>query len=229
MTMLGSGLDQALPFSFGLTAPESIPALIDNTTVSVSNMNSVLFIINALPIIDKAETLMASLFLVWLAAKLPVADCDCIKFHNALAALCRFCDFPPAGYDPRPYTTVSPVPPETILLPALSPTRVTDDRDMDTDSDGGPPAALDVPMTMPARALTEHLWTPTPQPEWKGWQCSGHPRLAVHRCRFHFRFIRGITPLSRTLDLYGRSYPAVAHVYQIRHMMPFNKDQGNCG
>ena len=63
---------------------------------------------------------------------------------------------------------VSLVPPGTILPPALSPTCVTDDRDMDTDSDGGPPAAPDVPMIVPACASTEHLWTPTPQPERKG-------------------------------------------------------------
>ena len=131
-------------------------------------MNSVLFVINELPIIDKAETLMASFFPVWLTAKLPVADHDRIKFHNALAALCRFCNFPPAGYDPCPYTAVSPVPPGTILPPALSPTRVTDDRNMDTDSDGGPPAAPVVPMLVPAHALTEHLRTLTPQPERKG-------------------------------------------------------------
>ena len=46
--------------------------------------------------------------------KLPVNDCDCIKFHNALTALCRFCDFPPAGYDLCSYTAVSPVPPGTM-------------------------------------------------------------------------------------------------------------------
>ena len=172
-TMLRSGLDQASPFSFGLTAPESIPELIDGTMVSVTDMNSILFII------DKAETLMASLFLVWLAAKLPVANHDCIKFHNALAALCRFCNFPPAGYDLHPYTAVSPVPPGTILPPALSPTRVTDDRDMDTDSDGGPPAAPDVPMVVPTRASTEHLRTPTPQPERKGKMKEALPHLVV--------------------------------------------------
>ena len=168
VTMLRSGLDQASPFSFGLTALESIPELIDNTTVSVTDVNSILFIIDELSIIDKAETLMASLFLVWLAAKLLVADRDCIKFHNALAALYRFCDFPPAGYDLHPYTAVSPVPPRTILPSALSPTCVTDNCDMDTDSDGGPPAAPDVPMVVPARASTKHLRTPTPQPERKG-------------------------------------------------------------
>ena len=178
-TTLGSGLDRASPFSFGLTGLESIPDLIDNMMVSVSDVNSVLFVIDELPIIDKAETLMASLFLVWLAAKLPVADHDCIKFHNALAALCRFCNFPPAGYDLRPYTAVSPVPPGTILPPALSPTRVTDDCDMDTDSDGGPPAALDVPMIVPTCASTEHLRTPTPQPERKGKMKEAPPHLVV--------------------------------------------------
>ena len=167
---LGSGLDQASPHSSssGVSDLISIPELINDTTVSVSDVNSVLFVIDELPIIDKAETLMASLFPVWLAAKLPVDDCDHIKFHNALAALCRFCNFPPAGYDPCPFTAVSPVPPGTILLPTLSPTRVTDDHDMDTDSDGGPPAALEAPMIVPARASTEHLRTPTPQPERKG-------------------------------------------------------------
>ena len=59
-------------------------------------------------------------------------------------------------------------PPGTILPPALSLTCLTDDRDMDTDSDGGPPAAPDVPMVVPARASTEHLRTLTPQPERKG-------------------------------------------------------------
>ena len=167
-TTLGSGLDQVLPFSFGLPVLESIPTLINNTMVSVSDMNSVLFMIDKLPIINKAKTLMVSLFPVWLAAKLPVADRDCIKFHNALTALCRFCDFPPTGYDLRPYTAVSPVPPGTILPPALSPTHITDNCDMDTDSDGGPPAAPVVPMLVPACALTEHLQTLTPQPERKG-------------------------------------------------------------
>ena len=168
VTMLGSRLDQVSPFSFRLTVPESIPALIDNTMVSMSDMNSVLFIIDKLPIIDKAETLMASLFPVWLAAKLLVADCDCIKFYNALTALYRFCNFPPAGYDLCPYTAVSLVPPGTILPPTLSLTCVTDDHDIDTDSDGGPPAAPASPMIVPACATTEHLWTPTPQPERKG-------------------------------------------------------------
>ena len=178
-TMLGSGLDQASPFSFDLPQVETIPALINNTTVSVSDVNSVLFVIDKLPIIDKAETLMASLFLVWLAAKLPVADHDRIKFHNALATLCRFCNFPPAGYNLRPFTAVSPVPPGTILPPALSPTRVTDDRDMDTDSDGGPPAAPEAPMIVPARASTEHLRTPTPQPERKGKMKEAPPHLTA--------------------------------------------------
>ena len=100
-TTLGSGLDQASPQSFGVSDLISIPELINDMTVSVSDVNSILFVIDELPIIDKAETLMASLFPVWLAAKLLVDDCDRIKFHNALAALCRFCDFPPAGYDLR--------------------------------------------------------------------------------------------------------------------------------
>ena len=39
---------------------------------------------------------------------------------------------------------------------------------MDTDSDSGPPAATEVPMIVPTHASTEHLWTPTPQPERKG-------------------------------------------------------------
>ena len=177
--MLGSGLNQASPFSFRLTALESIPELTDNTTVSVTDMNSILFVINELSIINKAETLMASLFLVWLAAKLPVANRDHIKFHNALAALCRFCNFPPTGYDLRPYTAVSPVPPRTILPPALSPTRVTDDCDIDMDSDGGPSAAPDVPMVVPACASTEHLRTLTPQPERKGKMKEALLHLAV--------------------------------------------------
>ena len=112
--------------------------------------------------------LLATLMPVWLATRLSADDYDRTEFHKALAALCSFCNFPPAGYDPRPYTAVSPVSPGTILPPALSPTRVTDDHDMDTDSDGGPPAAPDVPMIVPTRASTEHLWTPTPQPERKG-------------------------------------------------------------
>ena len=37
-----------------------------------------------------------------------------------------------------------------ILPPALSPTYVTDNCDMDTDSDSGPPAAPVVPMAVPA-------------------------------------------------------------------------------
>ena len=163
-TTLGSGLDQASPQSFDVSDLISIPELINDMMVSVSDVNSVLFVIDKLTIIDKAETLMASLFPVWLAAKLPVANHDCIKFHNALAALCRFCDFPPASYDPCPFTAVSLVPPGTILPPALSPTHVTDDCNMDTDSDGGPPAAPDVPIVMPTCAPTEHLWTSTPQP-----------------------------------------------------------------
>ena len=157
----------------------SIPELINDTMVAVSDVNSVLFVIDELTIIDKAETLMASLFPVWLAAKLPVDDRDRIKFHNALAALCRFCDFPSARYDPRPFTAVSPVPPGTILPPSLSPTRVTDDRDMDTDSDGGPPAAPEAPMLVPARASTEHLRTPTPQPEKKGKMKEAPPHLTA--------------------------------------------------
>ena len=178
-TMLRSGLDQVSPFSFGLTALESIPKLINNMMVSVTDVNSILFIINKLSIIDKAETLMASLFPVWLAAKLLMANRDRIKFHNALTALCRFCNFPPASYDLYPYTVVSPVPPKTILPPALSPTHVTDDHDMDTDSDGGPPAAPDVPMVVLAHASTEHLQTLTPQPERKGKMKKAPLHLAV--------------------------------------------------
>ena len=167
------------PQSFDMSDLISIPELINDMTVSVSDVNSVLFVIDELTIIDKAETLMASLFLVWLAAKLLVDDHDHIKFHNALAALCRFCDFPPTRYDPRPFTAVSPVPPGTILPPTLSPTRVTDDRNMDTDSDSGPPAAPEAPMFVPARALTEHLRTPTPQPERKGKMKEAPPHLTA--------------------------------------------------
>ena len=177
--MLGSGLDQASPQSFDMSDLISIPELINDTTVSVSDVNSVLFVIDELTIIDKAETLMASLFPVWLAAKLPVDDRDRIKFHNALAALYRFCDFPLAGFDPCPFTVVSPVPPGTILPPALSPTCVTDDRDMDTDSDGGPPAAPEAPMLVPTRASTGHLRTPTPQPERKEKMKEAPPHLAA--------------------------------------------------
>ena len=111
---------------------------------------------------------MASLMLIWLATKLLAADRDHEYFHNGLAAICRFCDFPPAGYDPQPYTAVSPVPPGTILLPGLSPTHVTDNHNMDMDSDGGPPAAPEAPMIVPTHASTEHLQTPTPQLERKG-------------------------------------------------------------
>ena len=50
---------------------------------------------------------------------------------------------------------------------------------MDTDSDGGPPAALDIPMVVPARAMTEHLQTPTPQPERKGKMKEAPPHLAA--------------------------------------------------
>ena len=167
-TTLGSGLDQALLPSFDVSSITSIPELINNTCVSVEDVNSVLFVLDELALPDKAETLMASVFPVWLATKLSQDDHDRARLHNTLTALCRFCDFPPAGYDPQPYTAVSPVPPGTILPPALSPTRVTDDRDIDTDSNGGPPAAPVVPMTVPARASTEHLRTPTPQPERKG-------------------------------------------------------------
>ena len=167
-TTLGSGLDPASPHSFDASDINSIPELINDTTVSVSDVNSVLFVIDELTIINKAKTLMASLFLVWLATKLPVNDHDHIRFHNALAALCRFCNFPPASYDLRPYTAVSPVPPRTILLPTLSPTCVTNDRDIDTDSDSGPSAAPDIPMVVPACASTKHLQTLTPQPERKG-------------------------------------------------------------
>ena len=89
-TTLRSGLNQASPFSFGLPQVKTIPAVIDDMTVSVSDVNSILFVINELPIINKAKTLMASLFLVWLATKLLVNDHDHIRFHNALATLCRF-------------------------------------------------------------------------------------------------------------------------------------------
>ena len=167
-TTLRSGLNQVLPPSSDLPDPIAIPTLIEDENIAMSDVNFILYVIDKLSNIDKACTLMASLMPVWLATRLPVADHDCNNFHNALTALCRFCSFPPTGYDPRPYTTVSPVPPGTILLPTLSLTCVTDDRDMDTDSDGGPPAAPGVPMVVPAHALTEHLQTPTPQPERKG-------------------------------------------------------------
>ena len=50
---------------------------------------------------------------------------------------------------------------------------------MDTDSDGGPSAAPDVPMLVPARASTEHLRTPTPQPERKGKIKEAPPHLTA--------------------------------------------------
>ena len=179
VTTLRSGLDQVSPHSSGLPQPESIPALINDTCVSVEDVNSVLFVLDELALPDKAETLMASVFPVWLATKLLADDRDRARLHNALAALCRFCDFPTASYDPRPFTAVSPVPPGTILPPALSPTCVTDDRDMDTDSNGGPPAAPDVPMVVPTCAPTKHLRTPTSQPERKGKMKEAPPHLAA--------------------------------------------------
>ena len=179
-TTLGSGLDQASPPSSS-ELPElmTIPELIADESISVSDVNSILFVIDELSIPDKARALMASLMPVWLATQLPADNRDREYFHNGLAAICRFCDFPPAGYDPRPYTAVSPVPPGTILPPSLSPTRVTDDHDMDTDSDSGPPAAPVAPMIVPARASTEHLRTPTPQPEKKGKMKEAPPHLAA--------------------------------------------------
>ena len=177
--MLRTGLDQASPTSFDTSDLISIPELVNDTCVSVEDVNSVLFILDELALPDKAETLMASVFPVWLATKLSKDDHDRARLHNTLAALCRFCDFPPAGYDPRPYTAVSPVPPGTILPPALSPTRVTDDRDMDTDSNSGPPAAPVVPMLVPTRASTEHLRTLTPQPERKGKMKEAPPHLTA--------------------------------------------------
>ena len=178
--MLGSGLDQASPPSSSeLPELHSIPELIADESVSMSDINSILFVIDELSLPDKARALMAALMPIWLATQLPAADCDCKYFHNGLAAICRFCDFPPASYDPRPYTAVSPVPPGTILPPSLSPTHVTNDRDMDTDSDGGPSAAPAVPMIVPAHASTEHLRTLTPQPERKGKMKEALPHLAT--------------------------------------------------
>ena len=157
----------------------TVSDLIGDVDVAVSDVNAILFVIDKLPNLEKAQALLATLMLVWLATRLSADDHNRTEFHKALTALCSFCDFPPAGYDPRPYTTVSPVPPETILPPTLSPTCVTDDRDMDTDSDGGPPAAPAVPMIMPARASTEHLRTPTPQPEKKGKMKEAPPHLVA--------------------------------------------------
>ena len=178
-TMVRSGLDQASPLSSDMPDLFAIPALIEDENIIMSNINSVHYIINKLSNINKACTLMASLMPVWLATRLPAADHDYTMFHNALAALCRFCDFPPAGYNLQPYTAVSPVPPGTILPPALSPTCVTNNRNMDMDSDGGPPAAPDVPMAMPARASTKHLRTPTPQLERKGKIKEAPPHLVA--------------------------------------------------
>ena len=184
-TTLGSGLDQAsplLPSSLlddDRFSPDHIPQLVEDEHVNAADVNSLLLVIDELPILEKARTILATLMPVWLAAKLQESDSDRTNIHNALAAVCRFCDFPLAGSDPRPYTAVSPVPPGTILPPGLSPTRVTADHDMDTDSDGGPPAAPDVPMIVPARASTEHLRTPTPQPERKGKMKEAPPHLAA--------------------------------------------------
>ena len=176
-TTLGSGLDQTSPLS--LPHVKTIPQFVEDMTVAASDVNSILFVLDELPIIEKAQTLMASLMPVWLTTKLLVADHDCIIFHNTLTALCRFCNFPPDCYDPCPYTAVSLVPPGTILPPSLSPTQVSDDCDMDMDSDGGPPAAPDVPMVVPARASTEHLQTPTPQLARKGKMKEAPPHLAA--------------------------------------------------
>ena len=157
-----------MPGQLVLPDNSTVPNLIGDVDVAASDVNAILFVIDELPNLDKAQALLATLMPVWLATRLSVDDHDRTEFYKALAALCRFCNFPPASYDLRPYTTVSPVPPGTILPPALSPTHVTDDCDMDMDSNGGPPAAPDVPMLVPACASTEHLRTLTPQPERKG-------------------------------------------------------------
>ena len=151
-----------MPGQLILPDNSTVPDLIGDIDVAASNVNAILFIIDELPNLEKAQALLATLMLVWLATRLSADDHDHTEFHKALAALCSICDFPPAGYDPRPYTAVSPVPPGTILPPTLSPTHLTDDRNMDMDSDGGPPAAPDIPMVMPTHASTEHLRTPTP-------------------------------------------------------------------
>ena len=57
-------------------------------TIAASDMNAILFVIDELPIIKKAQALMVTLMPVWLATKLPAADQDCATFHNALTALC---------------------------------------------------------------------------------------------------------------------------------------------
>ena len=54
VTMLGSGLDQASPPSSELPSLFSIPELIADESVSVSDINSILFVINELSIPDKA-------------------------------------------------------------------------------------------------------------------------------------------------------------------------------
>ena len=168
-----------MPGQLVLPDNSTVPDLIGDIDVAASDVNTILFVIDELPNLEKAQALLATLMPVWLATRLSADDHNRTEFHKALAALCNFCDFPPTGYDPRPYTAVSPVPPGTILLPTLSPTHVTDDRDMDTDSDGGPPAAPDVPMVVPAHASTKHLRTLTPQPERKGKMKEAPPHLVA--------------------------------------------------
>ena len=139
-----------IPGQLVLPDNSTVPDLIRDVDVAASDVNAILFVINELPNLKKAQALLATLMPVWLATRLSADVQDHAEFHKALTALCNFCDFPPASYDPCLYTVVSPVPPGTILLPALSPTCVTNNCDMDMDSVSGPPAALDIPMVMPA-------------------------------------------------------------------------------
>ena len=168
-----------MPSQLVLPDNSTVPDLIGDVDITASDVNAILFVIDELPNLDKAQALLVTLMPVWLATRLSADNHNRTEFHKALTALCSFCDFPPTGYDLWPYTAVSPVPSGTILPPGLSPTRVTNDHDMDTDSDGSPPAAPAVPMIMPARASTEHLQTLTPQPERKGKMKEAPPHLVA--------------------------------------------------
>ena len=85
-----------------------IPDLIHGVDITVQDVNSVLFVIDTLPNIDKVRTLMACLMLIWLAIRLtPPEEDNCEHFHQALTTLCRFCDLLPTQEE---HDTLTPVP-----------------------------------------------------------------------------------------------------------------------
>ena len=126
-----------------------IPDIIGDVDVSVSDINSLLFVIDKLPNIKKVHVLMATLIPVWLASRLPSEDHDHEQFHQALTALYRFYDLPPTGWAHQALSPVPDILGHPVDIPPAPTSSHPDDVNADMFSDKAPKAA-DSPMIVKA-------------------------------------------------------------------------------